>query len=255
VNPKLVVASYRRYLWERPGLIAVAGDFTRALLSRETYNARYGIQAPGGRRAEVLDRALAAVGLAALSLADRESWGWSMSFRGEELGVFCAVEPEGMICGRALDAPSDAGLIAVQRQKPGEPIVESRFETIGNDPARAVELYFELSVQTPTRIAVGDDGRGVLVQLVPGGDFARVANVDDGELLAMVASLEAEGELNLLDEILLFYECRCSDELVLEMVETLPEEQQLEVWADTDEIEIECPRCGREFVVRRKIGS
>lgn len=252
MNPELHVAPYRRCLWKDTGLLVVSGDMSRALISRDAYNLRWGIQPPDGERARALDRGLAAVGLASLSLAERESWGWSMSFPSEDFGVFYAVEPEGMICGRVLDTDATGGLIAVQRQKPGEPIVESRFEPVSTDSVRAVELYFELSVQTPTRIAVADDGRGVLVQLIPGGDFARVAAIDDVELLELADSLTAGDELKLLDEILLFYECRCSDDLVLDMVKSMPEEQQLEVWADTDEIEIECPRCGREFVVRRK---
>jgi hypothetical protein len=251
VIEQLHVAPYRRCLWEAANLLVIAGDFTRALESRDLYHARFGIPAPDARSAGMLDRALAAVGLAALSLAERESWGWSMSFTGERTGLFCAVEPEGMICGRILDSEPDGNLIALQRQKAGEPIVESRFEPIASDPVRAVELYFEVSVQTPTRIAVDGAGRGALVQAIPGGDFARVANLTDDDLLEFADRLSDDGELNALDEILLFYECRCNDQMVIDMMEALPEEQQQEVWADTDEIEVECPRCGREYIVKR----
>jgi molecular chaperone Hsp33 len=248
------VAPYRRCLWEDAGLLVVAGDFARALLSRDAYNARYGISPPAPRNAAVLGRALAATGLAALSLAERESWGWSMSFAGESAGLFCAVEPEGMVCGRVIDAEPAGGLIALQRQQPGEPAVESRFEPVGGDPVRAIERYFELSMQTPTRIAVNGAGPGALVQVIPGGDFARVAALDDDDLLSLVEGLSAADALKVLDEVLLFYECRCDDQMVLEMVRSLSGEQQAEVWGDADEIEVECPRCAREFVVKRRMG-
>jgi hypothetical protein len=254
VNADLLVAPYRRCLWEDAGLLVVAGDFARALLSRDAYNARHRISPPDPSNAATLDRALAATGLAALSLAERESWGWSMSFADESAGLFCAVEPEGMICGRVLDSEPAGRLIALQRQKPGEPIVESRFEPVGGDSVRAVELYFEMSVQTPTRIAVDAAGPGALVQIIPGGDFARVDTIDDGALLSLVEQLSAEGALKVLDEVLLFYECRCNDQMVIEMMCALPDEQQREIWADSSELEIECPRCGREFVVTRRSG-
>jgi len=254
VKEDLHLAPYRRCLWEEAGLLVVSGDVSRALLSRDVYNGRYGIRAPGDERGTKLDRALAAAGLSAISLVERESWGWSMTFPGDDFGLFIGVEPEGMICGGVHGAERERAKVALQRQKAGEPLVESHYGPVGDDPVRAVELYFERSIQTPTRIAVSDAGPGALCQVVPGGDFSRVSGRTDEELLALLDELSAgqSNALRVLDEVVLFYECRCNDDMVIDMIKGLPEDQQREVWGDSSELEIECPRCGREYVVKRK---
>ena len=48
-----------------------------------------------------LNLMFAAAGLVAVSLPERESWGWSLSLQGSSAGLFCAIEPEGMISGRS----------------------------------------------------------------------------------------------------------------------------------------------------------
>ena len=52
-------------------------------------------------------------------------------------------------------------------------------------------------------------------------------------------------------EVLIFYECRCSDEMISRMVENMSAPDRQEMFGDLLQLEIECPRCGRKYAVTR----
>ena len=251
---KLQVSLFERRLWEEAGLLIIRGNFKLALESKRLYESRHGIAPVLERHEEELARLMAAAGLAALSLSERESWGWTLSTAGAPCGFFCGVEPEGMICARLREAPTDRSAVYLQRKKTRAPLVESHYEPEGNDPVNAVQRYFEKVEQIPTRVAVDAHLDCVLVQALPDGDFERVRSLDDAELLSLAARLEASSLLKKLDDVVLFYECRCNDELILEMITGLPHSQRAELWGDLEQMEVECPRCGRNYVVTRGDG-
>ena len=64
----------------------------------------------------------------------------------------------------------------------------------------------------------------------------------------------AENEaLKQLEEVLLFYTCRCSEEMILKMITGLPQDRRKELWQDLDHLAADCPRCARRFTVRRRL--
>jgi hypothetical protein len=252
LNAELHVSSYRRWLWEDAGLLVVEGSFDEALRSRAAYQQRHGIQPPIGPGSEALERLLAAAGMAALSLAERESWGWSMTLPGADFGLFCAVEPEGMVCGTVREADPNNATVVLQRQRAGEPLVQSHYEPLDDNPVAAVQRYFEKVGQIATRICLDTSGAGALVQAIPGGSFASVTTLDDETLLELVRDSKDSGTFKLLDEVLLFYECRCDDQQILDMIASLSDTDLADIWRDQTELEIECPRCGRSYTIRRR---
>ena len=114
------LAHYNRYLWKSPNLIGVTGKADKIWKGREAYHASHAVTAETAGTAELLNRLFASAGLAAVSLAQRESWGWSVSMPGMDEGLFCGVEPEGMICGRVLGHKKKTG--PVRRAAPGRKI-------------------------------------------------------------------------------------------------------------------------------------
>ena len=98
------LAHFYRYLWEETKLIIVSGDGAKLAAGHEAYEAHYGISSVQEDQSAILHRLFSAAGLAAVSLADRESWGWSIALPHSTIGMFCAVEPEGMICGSILES-------------------------------------------------------------------------------------------------------------------------------------------------------
>ena len=182
--------------------------------------------------AALLNRLFAAAGLAAVSLAQRESWGWSVSMPGMDEGLFCGVEPEGMICGRVLGNKKTQGLCVVQRQGEKSPMAQSHVTLITQDPVEAVERYFEEAEQTLIRIAVDDAGRGVLLRPMPGGTFEAINGLSDDQIIERIFALAGDGSMQHLEEVLLFYACPCSPEKIQAMIKSLPADQSAQLWGD-----------------------
>ncbi|MCP4675720.1 MAG: Hsp33 family molecular chaperone HslO [Deltaproteobacteria bacterium] len=249
------LALFKRYLWEEASLLVVTGDMAPAVEGRVVYNARFDIKEGGSVDPAFFTRILTATGLAAVSLSERESWGWTFTLPGSSHGFFVGVEPEGMICARIHETDTNRHVAVLQRQRPEEPLKESHFEVPDEDPAHLVERYFEGVDQIATRVAVDDSGLGVLVQAMPGGRFREVTDLQAPELIERIHQLADRDEMKPLQEVLLFYECRCHDEMIIGMLSGLPEERQQELWGDLEELEVECPRCGRKYVVKKKGGA
>lgn len=247
------LAHYNRYLWKEPGLIVVTGRAEKLWRGREAYAARYEIAPEADAGAALLGRLLAAAGLAAVSLPEREHWGWSVSLPGMAAGLFCAADPEGMMCGRVLEsAAKDSGLCVVQRQGGKSPLAQSHVTLMTQDPVEAVERYFEEAEQTLIRIAVGGDGRGVLLRPLPGGVFDDISGLSDAELVGRVFGHAEAGRLQLLEEVLLFYDCPCSSGKIAAVLRGLPADEAARLWGDAELLETACPRCGRRYAITRR---
>jgi len=250
VADELHLSHYRRFLWGEHGLLVVRGSFAKARVSRDLYAARHGISAAEGLAALELDRGMAAAALSGVALVDRESWGWSITLPGRDFSLFVGLEAEGMICGRTGPAERERGLAVLQRQKPGGPLVQSTYEPPNADVVVAIEEYFRKVEQVPTRVAVTDDWEGALVQALPGGDIAPVAGLAAAELVALVDERIAAGGLEPMHEVLVFYECRCSEDLIRAMLSSLPRPERSGLLGADRELSVECPRCGREYAIR-----
>jgi len=213
----MLLSHYSRYLWQGPELVVIAGDAARLWQGCEDYGRQHAI-APGGPDGRAaLRRLLAAAALAAVSLPERESWGWTLALPGTTLGLFCAMEPEGMACACLRQSAPGADTAVVQRQKEKSPLTQSTFTLTDADPLRAVEGYFASAAQMLVRLAVLDDGRGAFVQPLPGHGFGPLDGLGDSELVEQCFSLHERDRVKLLDEVVLFYGCRCSDEMIINM--------------------------------------
>lgn len=248
---KLHVSLFGRYTWQGPDLLVVRGNFAEVLTCRDLYNQHHGIAAQEAVAAAALDRLMAAAGLAAVSLTDRESWGWSLALEDAGVGLFCGMEPEGMVCGQVRATQQDRAAGALQRQKAKGPLVQSSFEPRGSCPVAAVEQYFNVVDQLPTRLAVTDTWDAALAQILPGGDLSPMEGLGAAEMVERLDRAEQDGELTLTDEMVLFYECRCDDEMILRMLTSLPPDQRAELWGEESELGVECPRCGRTYLIQR----
>ena len=252
MDTRMHLAHYFRYHWERPDLIVVTGEAAEIWKGYDSYCRRYGIPKSDQESTAMLGRLFAAAGLAAVSLPEPEWWGWSVTFPDSSTGLFCGVEPSGMMCGTVLKSDPSRNLVAVQRQAKNSPVTQSRFSLITHDPVEAIERYFEESDQTLIRIAVDNDGKGALLRPLPGGSFDDIAGQTDDEIITRCFGMAEAREMKMLEEILLFYECPCDLKQIVKMIDSLPGDQREELWGDLGSLEVSCPRCGRKYTVNRE---
>jgi redox-regulated HSP33 family molecular chaperone len=215
------------------------------------YGSRHRITPPNNEHDSLIRELLAATALSAVSLAERESWGWSLTFKGMNIGFFVGVEPEGMICLRTLDAETGKASVMVQRKKAGLPMTQSHISPRTVSPRDMVEQYFSEVDQMRTRLEVRADGEGILIHALPGGNFDVVRDLDTNKLFAYIDASTGSGCAKALDEVLLYYECRCSEDMIIRMVDNMSEVDRSDMFGDLLRLAIECPRCGRTYTVAR----
>lgn len=249
------LAKYKRYLIQNSHLLVVRGNIVPVIAGMHAYNLRHGIASPPQEWNALIQELLAATALCAVSLAERESWGWSLAFKGMDAGFFVGIEPEGMMCLRIREAGTGKASVMVQRQKAGLPMTQSHISPKTGSPRDMVAQYFAEVDQTKTRLEVKGDGDCILVHALPGGDFDAVRDLGVQDLFDYLDTAIVEGRGKELGEVLLFYECRCSDEMISRMVGNMAAKDQRDMFGDLQHVEIECPRCGRKYLVARPDSS
>ncbi len=248
------LAAYKRYLIEDTGLLVVRGCIAPVIAGMIAYDSRHGISPPHEKLNSLIKELLAATALLAVSLAERESWGWSLTFQGMNAGFFVGVEPEGMICLRVREAETAKASVMVQRQKAGLPMTQSHISPRTASARDMVEQYCSEVDQTRTRLEIKEDGEGLLTHALPGGQFGAVRDLSAEELFGYVDGAIDSGRVRELGEVLLFYECRCSEEMISRMIDGMGEADRKDMFGDLRHLEIECPRCGRKYSVARTDG-
>lgn len=245
------LAKYKRYLIEDANLLVVRGGIAPAMNGMYAYDSHHGIAPPPEQLKSLIQELLAATALAAVSLAERESWGWSLTLEGMDIGFFVGVEPEGMICLRLREAETHNASVMVQRQKAALPMTQSHISPRTQSPRDMVEQYFSEVDQTKTRLEIKADGDGLLAHALPGGNFDVVRHLGAEELFGYVDRAIGSGRIKELGEVLLFYGCRCSEEMIIRMIDALTESDRRDLFGDLLQVDIECPRCGRNYTVSR----
>ncbi len=248
----LKTAVSNRYLWDDANLVVVLIEAKPLWETLREYRSYYHLPELPAEQALALDQALAVAAMANVSLAEKESWGWSLALPGLPFGLFIGAEPEGMVIGRVMPRTRDEAKAAVQRRKKDKDATQSYYEPLSADVFQAMEGYFDHSEQVPTRLFVNEDGRGALVRMMPQGDFDRVANLPGPELVDQLFALRDDETLRRLEEFRSFTQCLCTDEYILNMITSLPQAHRQALWGDEPKLEIECPRCGRMYVLRRQ---
>lgn len=253
-QPQANLAHFYRYIWEEPNVLVVFGEGEEIIKGYEAYNARYGIEPEPDEAACLnLKRLFIGISLANIALAERESWGFSITPQGSRLGYFVASEAEGMVTGIVQPAQRSKNLAVVQRQKPGEDPTTSTYEPTDTNIVDGLANYFDRSDQVKTRLAVDGDYTGALFRLMPKGDFSAIEGLSDTEVIGLAKELveTKKEQLKPVGEVLAFYLCRCDESMIRDMLSKLSQEQQEEIWGDEASIEVQCPRCGRKYELNR----
>lgn len=246
------IAHFKRFLWAEHQLIIVVGSGEALERGWMAYVLEHAVQEDVPEAASQIPRLIVGAALALVSSPARESWGWTLTFKDVPYGFFCGAEPEGMLCASTRVAEPEKVAMSLQRQVTPQSILrQSNYVPRSTDPLSAIEDYFRFAEQIVTRLGCDAEGRAALFQALPDGDFSPVENLSEDALVDLAWSLESDGGLKLLDEMILFYACRCNDEAILNMITSLPDESRKELWGDEKRLKVECPRCSRTYVIER----
>ena len=283
------LALYRRYLWESKNISWIyTPDVDKLLASRQQYNETFQIadqELSQIQRQELQDLMIGAT-LASESQVERDMWGWTVRIPLKPWGLFCGVEPEGMVCTRFSHLPPAAsedpvGSFAIQRVTADAPVRQTSLIPRDTSARYLVEQYFDESEQLPARIAIVNN-EALMALSMPDAEWSIVDNLKESDLLALFHELLKEtdpvfqpsastaseklrqqfaavrgsvgtlqGDLKIMHEAVYYYGCRCDETNIRQMLDNLPEAQRTALWGDLPALEIECPRCGRKHTIRR----
>jgi molecular chaperone Hsp33 len=162
--------------------------------------------------------------------------------------------PDGTLI--ATVEPEQQGL----RQDPYQGIVALQNHSV----AAALERYFEQSEQLPTRLQLvcnDNTAAGLLIQRMPGvapdpDGWERIqqltATLTESELLTldteqMLQRLFHQETVRLFDPVALRFECTCSRERTATMLQSLGQDEVLEIIREQNTVGVTCEFCGMAY--------
>ncbi len=251
-----ILCLYTRYFWSERKLILVYAKTEKLFESMHRYlrlNAM-SICHYSEKQRTAFDELIVSASLSAASQVERDYWGWTLRLPFANWGLFCAVDPEGMVCAKisplAREAADVLGKVAVQRQIAEAPLRQSMLIPDSESALLTVEQYYRESEQLPARIAM-KDGEALMILSMPEGDWEGLETASQAELLAAFHEANEGGSLQKSYEYVFYYDCRCDVKQMHGVVSSLPEAEQDYLWGDEGELHIECPRCGKRYNLMR----
>lgn len=195
------LALYRRYLWESHNILWIyTNQVSKLFQSRDEYFARCQIATPSidARAQRELDDLMIAATLSSESQVERDMWGWTIRLPLKPWGLFCGVEPEGVVCGKFSQLHADAakdpvGAFSIQRVGQGAPVRQTSLIPRETSASYLVEQYFDESEQLPARIAIGE-GEALMALSMPDAHWDVVKALSSKELFSLFHELSHSAE-------------------------------------------------------------
>lgn len=246
-----------RYYWSEKKINCVYAQTEKLFSSMQQYlrlNAM-SISHYTQKQSAAFDELMVGAMLAAASQVERDYWGWTLRLPFADWGLFCAVDPEGMVCGKISPLSKEQadvlGKVSVQRQLAEGPLRQSNLIPDSESAILTLEQYFTESEQLPARFAI-QDLQAVMFLSMPDAAWGDLAEVSQSILLAQFHEALATDKLEKAYEYVFFYDCRCSEKQMRTILGTLPVEEQDYVWGEDGAVQIECPRCSKRYHLVRE---
>lgn len=196
-------------------------------------------------------QALAAASLYLSCRPRDENIAWTINFKEPPTNVFVAGDSEKeTVVGRIFTSDVEIGTssrLYVQAYRPHTDVQQSVIEFDGLDVLDVFERYYRQSDQHNARFFDFDDGRTAMIMGLPGLDEAWLE-----KLTREAADQYLESGLKVIDVRSFRFECGCSPERMMEVIQSIGREQLLSLFEDEEVLEITCPRCAHQWAVRRE---
>jgi len=232
--------------------LLVRGQFTQLYVDYYLHLMRHGIRHPA-----VLDQMLKdALSMMVLHLVVRpwaETIAWTASLRAPQVNLFVTGgSVQESVTGRVFTEDireHDRDLFFAQTTAPHLPEPRtSTLETVGRDPIAWIAQYYDQSEQRPARAFRLDDEIFALVAAQPDCDMPWFEALDEQS----VARIDATQETKLLETRRFRFSCGCTLERILPILGGWKNRLD-ELFAGTESITIQCPRCAASYRVTRKM--
>jgi molecular chaperone Hsp33 len=201
---------------------------------------------------ELFKEALAALTLHCASRPWGETTAWTIHFQEPRLNLFVTGDnPLATVVGQIFtEDVRDLGRNAIFADvvKAGQPMRRSSVEFDGPGAFRAVETYYARSEQRMARFFVHGEEDFVMVTAEPDCDQAWMESLDD----AAIRVLGDAEELSLLEIRRYRWSCGCSQDRMMQALESLMKSDPAGLFGDEPSLRMRCPRCGRRHLITRE---
>ena len=197
----------------------------------------------------IMQRTLACACLQLSLLPPDQFCAWTLHFVQPARNVFLAGDNSGFqITGRIFAnnvKTQDTNRIYVETQRPKHEPTRSILDFEGQDILSIFELYFERSLQMKARLFAQNQDEYVLVQGLPRVDQTWLSALDIHSVLSLIPTLEK------IEKRHYRFFCGCNTQKILMVIRKMFASDPAELFGDQDQVEVQCPRCGRNWIVRR----
>lgn len=244
--PELSVIALRSFFVRKRNALLVRGKFEQLYLDYYLHLMQHGIQ-----HTESLDQmlkdGLAALALHLCSRPQDEAVAWTIHVKEPQranlfvTGSTQACRVTGRIFTEDVKKEGEALFIS-QVSRPNHQTRQSMSEFIGNDIFQAVEHYYTVSEQRRTRLFRLPDEEFIQISAEPDCDEIWLSEIQ----LENVLEIEKEEHLTLLETRGYQFECGCSMDRLLPIINRLPQDDLDHIFED-GVAQITCPRCAATF--------
>ncbi len=252
--PALGEAKIPRYLVDEHHVVIAIADFDplfRAYLD----HARRWDREPDPFESVLMRQALAGTCLYLSGRRDAESRAWTINLHKPALNVFVTGDAaDDHVTARLFTeniVTSEASRMYCQVQPHAQPdgkplpLRETVIEVSGLDVLRMFETFCKQSDQGSVRFFDYEDSRSAMVVGLPGCDPDWIAALDRERTLELVENAR------LLETRQFAFACGCSEEKMFDVVSSVYEGRPDALFQGEEGVEVQCPRCGHEWLLRR----
>lgn len=241
----------RTYFVRGRNALVARGDFSQIYVDYYLHLADYGLVV-GNDAAEYAKFALAAITLHGASRPRNERIAWTVNFQSPLLNVFAAGDnPLGTVVASVYTENvkvAEHGLFFSDTVRGVEAPRRSVVDFTGPGFFSAAERYYQHSEQRPGRFFHFKDDEYVLVGAQPDCDIDWLQALDENG----VRELDQAEELSLLEQRYYRFECGCTQDRMMRVLESVFKQDPDELFGDEPLIRMSCPRCSAKHVITRE---
>ncbi len=240
-----------RYLSRERNVLFARGVFTPLFADYHTHSRKW-VGEPDGLVRVMMHQGLAAAALYLTCRPTDEQTAWTVNLPEPPLNLFFAADAEsGRVAGRFFDqhvrsAPRSRLFVQTVRRRGRRHL--SVIEVTGFDILAMLEQYCAQSEQAAARFFEGAGNEHLMLMALPG--------VDEDWLCGLTreAAIEfaRDPSLSLIERRPVAFGCQCTPERILEITVGIFRDDPAELFAQDDRVEVNCPRCGRSYVLTRE---